>query len=165
MSSRSGAPSTKIPAPESVWNFPDHPVIEPTRRRVRVVVAGVTIVDTTHALRVVENGHPPTYYVPLADVTPGALIPSTTKTYSGSKGQAHHFSVIGCGRWMNDAAWYYPDPAPGYEALIGYVAFYPQLVDACYVDEERVRPQLSDHYGGWITSDIVGPFRGEHGAE
>jgi uncharacterized protein (DUF427 family) len=153
------------PVRESVWAYPSPPVVEPTGRRVRVIVGGATIVDTTNALRVLENGHPPTYYVPVAEVIPGALLPSTTMTFSESRGQAHYFSVVGCGRWKNDAAWYYPDPAAGYEALLGYVAFYPLLVDAAYLDEERVRPQLSDYYGGWITSDIVGPFKGEDGAD
>jgi hypothetical protein len=64
-----------------------------------------------------------------------------------------------------NAAWCYPDPRPGYEAIKGYLAFYPHLMDACFVDGEQVRAQAGGFYGGWVTNDIVGPFKGEPGTE
>ncbi|AFY75825.1 hypothetical protein Ple7327_0364 [Pleurocapsa sp. PCC 7327] len=71
--------------------------------------------------------------------------------------------VVGDKQAVN-AAWYYPNPTPAFASLKGYVAFYPSPMDACYVDGEQVTPQPGDFYGGWITSDIVGPFKGSAGS-
>ena len=62
-----------------------------------------------------------------------------------------------------NAAWSYPAPSPGFAAIAGYLAFYASRVDECWVDDERVQPQEGDFYGGWITSRIVGPFKGGAG--
>jgi uncharacterized protein (DUF427 family) len=148
---------------ESVWSYPRPPRVEPSARRVRVVLGGVVVADSRSALRVLETSHPPVLYVPLADVLPGALEPAARRTWCEFKGAATYCDVSGGGRTERAAAWTYPDPAPGFEALRGHVAFYPARMDACYLDDERVRPQPGGFYGGWITDDLVGPFKGEPG--
>lgn len=153
------------PGQESVWAYPRPPRVELTARRVRVVLGGVVIADTHRALRVLETSHPPNYYIPLADVRPNVLVPTRTSTFCEFKGEAGYFTVMAGDRREIDAAWYYPDPSPGYEALFGHVAFYPGRMQACYVDDELVRPQPGGFYGGWVTSDVVGPFKGERGTE
>lgn len=155
-----------IPAPgqESVWDYPRPPRVEPTSRRVRVVFAGVTLANSTRALRVLETSHPPVYYIPRADIRLELLIPTPHRSFCEFKGQAMYWAVRVGDREAADAAWSYPQPAASYECLANYIAFYPGRVDACYVDDERVSPQPGSFYGGWITSDVVGPFKGGPGS-
>jgi len=148
---------------ESVWDYPRPPRVEASTRRVRVVLNGVTIADTTRAFRVLETSHPPVYYVPPQDVRSEYLRPSGRHTFCEFKGQASYHGLDVSGRVVKDAAWFYEDPAPGFEAIRGYLAFYPGRVDACYVDDEQVATQAGDFYGGWITADITGPFKGGPG--
>lgn len=151
---------------ESVWDYTRPPRLEPTPRRVRVVLGGVTIADTRRALRVLETSHPPTYYVPPEDVLWEYL---EAAPGSGSmcewKGAARYFSVTAGGRRAHRAAWSYPDPAPAFRALKDHVAFYAAQMDACFVDDEQARPQPGGFYGGWVTPDVVGPFKGAPGSE
>jgi uncharacterized protein (DUF427 family) len=154
-----------MPPGESVWDYPRPPRIEPTPRRVRVVFGGVTIVDTRRAWRLLETSHPPTYYVPIDELPSGVLSPSTGGgSFCEWKGMASYFDVTGGERRAPRAAWTYVTPAPPYEALRNHVAFYAASMDACYVDDERVTPQPGGFYGGWITSDLVGPFKGVPGS-
>ncbi len=150
--------------PESVWDYPRPPRVESTPRRIRVEFGGELIVDTTRAYRVLETSHPPTYYVPLEGVAAGALVPSGGgRTFCEWKGEASYFDVVAGGRAVERGGWTYHEPSPGFEAIRGAVAFYPGRMDACFVDDERVAAQEGDFYGGWITSDIVGPFKGAAG--
>ena len=149
---------------ESVWDYPRPPRVEPESRRIRVELGGETIVDTTRAKRVLETSHPPVYYVMLADVSPGVLGPAAgSTTFCEWKGTASYLDVSAGGRRAARAAWTYRDPRPGYEEIRDAIAFYPGRMDACFVDDERVVAQPGDFYGGWITSDVVGPFKGERG--
>jgi uncharacterized protein (DUF427 family) len=148
---------------ESVWDYPRPPRVEASRRRVRVEFAGELIVDTTRALRVLETSHPPVYYAPPEDVRGEFLRPSRRRTYCEFKGEAAYYDVVVGEREVRDAAWHYPEPRSRYEALRGHVAFYPGRVDAAWVDDERVQPQAGDFYGGWITAEIEGPFKGGAG--
>jgi uncharacterized protein (DUF427 family) len=149
---------------ESVWDYPRPPRVEPTPRRIRVVLGGATIVDSTGAWRLLETSHPPTYYVPLADVAEGVLRPAGGPTSVCEwKGTAHYLDVSGGGRTVARGAWTYPEPTAAYESLRGHVAFYPALMDACFVDDEQAAPQPGGFYGGWITSDLIGPFKGAAG--
>jgi uncharacterized protein (DUF427 family) len=151
-------------ATESVWDYPRPPRLEPTSRRIRVVFGGVTIVDSTRALRLLETSHPPTYYVPIADVLAGHLrAVAGGSTFCEWKGLASYFDVVAGGREAHRAAWTYPNPSASYAALRDRVAFYAEPMDACHVDDERVLPQKGSFYGGWITSDIAGPFKGGPG--
>lgn len=148
---------------ESVWGYPRPPRVEPTDRRIRVELGGETIVDTRRAHRVLETSHPPVYYVPLEDVTPGVLVASGGRSSCEWKGAASYYDAVAGGRRAKRAAWTYPDPARGFEVIRDAVAFYPAAMDGCWVDDERVEPQPGGFYGGWITSDIVGPFKGDPG--
>ena len=151
--------------PESVWDYPRPPRVEPSNKRVRVVLGGAVIADTTRAHRVLETSHPPVYYVPLEDVAPGSLEPSRGRgSFCEWKGAASYFDVIGGdGRRVERAAWTYADPAPGFEMIRDAVAFYPGPMDECTLDGELVEAQEGGFYGGWITSEVVGPFKGGRG--
>ena len=148
---------------ESVWDYPRPPRVEPSTRRIRVVLGGVTVADTTRAVRVLETSHPPGYYIPPEDVRREYLRPSRRHTFCEFKGQASYYDLAVGERVVRDAAWYYADPAPGFGVIRDHLAFYPGRVDACFVDEEQVVAQAGDFYGGWLTADIVGPFKGGPG--
>lgn len=149
--------------PDSVWDYPRPPRLERIAQRIRVEFGGVTVVDTTRAYRVLETSHPPTIYVPPGDVRTDLLEPSSRRSFCEWKGSAAYFDVRAGGRVAVAAAWCYPEPSPSFAAIRDYVSFYPSKVDACYLGDERVRPQAGDFYGGWITSNIVGPFKGGPG--
>ncbi|ARA92592.1 MAG: DUF427 domain-containing protein [Bacteroidetes bacterium] len=151
------------PGQESVWDYPRPPRVVPTDEHVRVVFNGMVIADTRRALRVLETSHPPGYYIPQEDVRMAFLHPTSRCSVCAWKGRARYYTVDVHGRTATHAAWSYPDPPPPYAALRGYLAFYPRLMDACYVDEEVVQPQEGDFFGGWITSRVVGPFKGAPG--
>jgi len=153
----------KTRATESVWDYPRPPRVEPAARRIVVKHCGQTIADTTSALRVLETSHPPTYYIPQSDIRDGVLVANSRRTVCEFKGTAEYFDLKVGGTRVEAAAWTYPRPRPGFEKLAGYVAFYAQKADECYVDDERVDPQAGPFYGGWITSDITGPFKGGPG--
>jgi len=152
------------PGQESVWDYPRPPRVEQTSRRVRVVFNGEVVADSTRAWRVLETSHPPVYYIPPEDVRRRYLEPSSRHTFCEFKGRASYVTLRVGERESKDAGWTYPDPAPGFEALRGAIAFYPSRVDACFVDDEQVIAQPGDFYGGWITADVVGPFKGGPGS-
>jgi len=150
---------------ESVWDYPRPPRVETSTRRLRVLLGGALIAETSRSARVLETSHPPVYYIPLDDVATGALEASAgPESFCEWKGLAVYYDVIGPGsRRVQRAAWGYPDPTPGFEQLRDTVAFYPGAMEECTVDGELVLAQPGDFYGGWITSDIVGPFKGAPG--
>ena len=150
-------------AVESVWDYPRPPALVPCDRRVRVELAGETVADSTAALRVLETASPPTIYVPRRDIAARCLEPVTGHTVCEWKGTAAYGDLVAGGRRARRAAWWYPEPVAAYAALRDHVAFFPGRVDACYLDDERVSPQEGDYYGGWVTSDIRGPFKGAPG--
>jgi uncharacterized protein (DUF427 family) len=148
---------------ESVWDYPRPPALVPCERRVRLDLGGVTIADSARALRVLETSHPPTIYLPLDDVADAVLRPSGHGSFCEWKGRAAYYDVEAGGRRVPRGAWYYPAPAARYAALAGHVAFYPGRVDAAWLGDERVQAQPGDFYGGWITADLAGPFKGAPG--
>ena len=151
------------PGQESVWDYPRPPALEPTARRIRIVVDGVMIVDTTAAWRVLETSHPPGYYIPPADVLAGVLSPAPGGSVCEWKGRAEYFSVRLPNRELVNVAWAYPEPTARFAPIAGYVAFYAGAMDRCLVDDEVVVAQPGGFYGGWITADVVGPFKGGPG--
>ena len=153
------------PRRESVWDYPRPPRLEPVGRRVRVVFAGQTVADSICALRVLETSHPPTYYIPPQDVRADLLERSARRSFCEFKGEARYVSLRVGGRVSLDCGWTYPDPAPGFRPLKDHVAFYAGRVDECWVGDERAQPQPGGFYGGWVTSDLEGPFKGEPGTE
>ncbi|MDF1597121.1 MAG: DUF427 domain-containing protein [Acidimicrobiia bacterium] len=151
------------PGQESVWDYPRPPRVERSAVPVWIEFSGRPVARSDRALRVLETSHPPVFYIPLDDVDPGVLEPSPTSSFCEFKGRASYYTLRVGEAVSVDAAWTYLDPSPGYEILAGAVAFYPGRVDACYVGDELVEPQPGDFYGGWITSNVVGPFKGGAG--
>jgi uncharacterized protein (DUF427 family) len=151
--------------PESVWDYPRPPRVERSSKLVRVVLGGGVIAESDRAHRVLETSHPPVYYVPREDVVGGALTPSGGRgSFCEFKGAASYLDATGGdGTPVRHAAWFYPDPARGFEAIRDAVAFYPALMDECTLDGEVVTAQPGDFYGGWISSEVAGPFKGGPG--
>lgn len=156
-------PVTPKPGQESVWDYPRPPKVESRRERVIVRFGGRVIVDTTDSVRVLETSHPPVYYLPIAAFPAGVLVPVEGTTFCEFKGQAHYIDVVAGGVAASRAGWTYPDPSRGFEALATRIALYPAAMDTCEVDGEEVVAQAGDFYGGWITSQIAGPFKGGPG--
>ena len=145
---------------ESVWDYPRPPRLERVDERLRVEFGGETVAETCEGLRVLETSHPPVYYFPPRDVQNRFLVTAPGQSFCEFKGIAHYWSLEVNGRCAPRAAWSYAAPRPAYEDLKGCLAFYASRVDACWVGTERVEPQAGDFYGGWITSRVVGPFKG-----
>ena len=149
---------------ENVWDYPRPPRLEPCDRDVEIFLGDERIAASERALRVLETSHPPVIYIPAEDFAPGALAPSAARpTFCEFKGTADYFDVMGGGRTARAAGWHYPDPVAAYDQLKGHVAVYPARMDRCTLGGEEVRAQEGDFYGGWITSDIEGPFKGGPG--
>lgn len=153
---------------ESVWDYPRPPRLEPTSRHIRIVHAGIVLADTTAALRILETSHPPVYYLPPADISMHLLRPSPSRaSFCEFKGIAQYWSLNLTTTeppiQTPDVAWSYAAPTPQYAALAHHLAFYPGKFDECTVDGERIAAQPGDFYGGWITSDLTGPFKGAPG--
>jgi len=149
---------------ESAWDYPRPPIAVPAGRHVRVVFAGQLIAETRRPIKVMETSHPPVYYLPLDDVAREVLRSSPHATVCEFKGVARYYHVVLGRHRAENAAWYYPEPDPGYELLRGYVSFYPRLMDEITLDGEPVLPQPGGFYGGWVTSEVVGPFKCTPGA-
>jgi uncharacterized protein (DUF427 family) len=159
---------------ESVWDYPRPPRLEPTSRRIRVLQAGIAIADSTNALRVLETSHPPVYYIPPQDIAMRYLSELPLKSsYCEFKGRATYWNVdvTGIATESNTpgrseaAAWSYPQPNRAFAALKDHLAFYASRISDCWVDDELVVPQPGDFYGGWITRDLLGPFKGTPGTQ
>jgi len=152
------------PEQESVWDYPRPPRLEPVSKRIRIEFGGVTIAETTSSMRVLETSHPPVYYVPPADIRMEFLSPASGSSFCEWKGLANYWNLAVGKRSAERVAWSYTDPTGDFGPLAGYLAFYAGPMDACWVGDERVLPQPGGFYGGWITPDIVGPFKGEPGS-
>ncbi len=151
------------PGQESVWDYPRPPRLEDAKRAVRIVAGGRTIAQSTRAKRVLETSHPPVYYVPPDDIQMEHLKRTARASSCEWKGRAIYYDLILDGRTVSDVAWAYPEPVLAFDAIRDHLAFYPSRVEACYLDDERVQAQEGDFYGGWITAEIVGPFKGGAG--
>lgn len=144
---------------ESIWEYPRPPIVVPEKRRVQVIHAETSIASTQRALRVCETGHPPSLYIPPEDVRMELLEPVDRKTFCEWKGVATYFDLCVAQERVAEAAWCYQEPRRGFESLRDFLAFYPGRLDQCLIDGEQARPEPRPFYGGWITSDIEGPFR------
>lgn len=151
------------PGQESVWDYPRPAKLEDTSRHIQVVFNGEIVADTRRAKRVLETSHPPTYYIPPEDVKQEYLTPTNRASVCEWKGQARYYTLTVGDRQVTDAVWHYPNPTPSFASMKDYYAFYPDLMDECRVDGEKAIPQPGKFYGGWITKDVVGPFKGEPG--
>lgn len=149
-------------APEKVWDYPRPPRLERVPQTVRIDFAGGTIATTEAAWRVLETSHPPVYYLPRTAFT-CELLPRPGRSFCEWKGMASYWSLRAAGRTAQDCAWSYPDPTAGFAAIADHLAVYPAAMDACFVGDEPVTPQPGGFYGGWITRNLVGPFKGGSG--
>lgn len=148
---------------ESVWDYPRPPRREKTSKRLQVIFAGQTVADTRRAWRVLETSHPPVYYLPPEDINMDLLREAGGGSWCEWKGQATYYDVVVGERVAHQAAWTYRRPAAAFIGIKDHQAFYAWAMDACLVDGEEARPQPGRFYGGWITDDVVGPFKGEPG--
>ncbi len=159
-------PVPEVPGPgqESVWDYPRPPRLEVTSEYVVVRLGDAVVAETRRPLRVLETSHPPTYYVPRDDVDTALLAPSHRRTFCEWKGRASYADLVVGALRVPDACWWYDDPTPSFADLAGAVAFYPEHVTAS-VDGEPVRGVPGGFYGSWVTSRVVGPFKGAPGTE
>ena len=157
-------PDVAAPGQESVWDYPRPAIAEPARRHVRIEHRGVVLADTRDAVRTLETSHPPSYYLPPADILMSALRRSDRTSFCEWKGHAIYYDVEIAGEVFRDVAWSYPTPSAAFMILRDHIAFYAAPFDACLVDNERVSPQPGGFYGGWITADLAGPFKGIPGS-
>ncbi len=161
---RRPTPITPGPGQESVWDYPRPPRVEPSSRHVVIRHRGQTIVDTRSAIRVLETSHPPSWYLPVAGFAPGVLRPASGSSYCEWKGAARYWDVVVGEDTLERVGWDYPDPAGGFEAIRDHVAVYAAPFDEVTIDGEPVTPQPGGFYGGWVTADVVGPFKGGPGS-
>lgn len=157
-----------LPGQESVWDYPRPPRVEPSTEHVVVRFGGQVVAETTSSLRVLETSHPPVYYLPRTAFADGVLEPAPGRSFCEFKGVARYLTIRAAGVSASSvvaeaAAWFYPSPSAGYESLRDAVAIYPGRMEQCSIDGEVVTAQDGDFYGGWITSRVVGPFKGAPG--
>jgi uncharacterized protein (DUF427 family) len=153
------------PGQESVWDYPRPPLIEDFPGKIRVIFSGITIAETTKAKRVLETANPPVYYIPAGDIKTEYLSPAENHSFCKWKGSANYYHLTVGNRTARYACWYYPEPVEDFARLKDHMAFYAKKMDQCFVDDELVIPQPGKFYGGWITKNVVGPFKGEEGSE
>ena len=151
------------PGMESVWDYPRPPRMEPEPLTVRVDFGGQTIASTDGAFRILETSHPPGIYLPPQSFLSGVLQPNPASSHCEWKGRALYWDIVVGDQVAVAAAWSYPQPPPHFAAITDYVSLYPGRVDACHLGTERVQPQDGNFYGGWITANIAGPFKGAPG--
>lgn len=156
-------PEKPGPGQESVWDYPRPPALETSSESIEIWLGGERIAATTRSWRVLETSHPPTYYLPAEAFADGVLRPAAGSSHCEWKGQASYYDLVTAERVAPRAAWTYLDPTPRFVDLAGAVAVMAAQVDRCVVEGETVTPQPGGFYGGWITSRVVGPFKGEPG--
>jgi len=154
---------TLKPGQESVWDYPRPPRLEKFAGHVRIELNGEIIADSNRAYRVLETSHPPTFYIPEADFKPGSLVATEGSSYCEFKGRASYFDLRAGDKVAERVAWTYIKPTSAFAPIKDHVCVYAHKVDACYVNDEKVQAQEGDFYGGWIYSNIVGPFKGGQG--
>ena len=147
-----------------MWDYPRPPRVERSGALVEVHLGGEVVARSEHTFRVLETSHPPTYYLPRAAFADDVVRPVAGTSYCEWKGQAAYADLVTGTRVAERAAWTYPHPTRGFHELFEHWAVMPAAADACYVDGERVLPQQGGFYGGWVTSRVVGPFKGGPGS-
>ena len=158
-----GAIASNGKAVESVWDFPRPPRVEVVDWRIRVVHGGHTIVDAPRCVRVLETSQAPAYYVADEFVARRFLEPSSRTSMCEWKGRATYADVVADGRRAAESCWTYRSPTAAFEPIRDHWAFYAQTLDECWVDDERVDGNEGSFYGGWITANVTGPYKGGTG--
>lgn len=149
---------------ESVWDYPRPPVIAPDDRSVVIKHDGIAVAETSRSVRVLETASPPVFYIPMDDIIMNLLTESEGGSFCEWKGEAIYWSLQKDDFFIKNIGWSYPNPFKEFRMIKDYIAFYPSRID-CHVDGERVKPQPGQFYGGWVTSELTGPFKGEKGTE
>jgi uncharacterized protein (DUF427 family) len=157
-------PHAAEPGQESVWAYPRPAIAEPTGAHIVIDHAGTRVADTRASIRTLETSHPPSYYIPPADIAPGVLRRADGGSFCEWKGMAVYWDVAIGDIVLPRVGWSYPSPSRAFAKLRDHVAFYAGPFDRCSVDGETVIPQPGDFYGGWITSKLAGPFKGVPGS-
>jgi uncharacterized protein (DUF427 family) len=152
------------PGQESVWDYPRPPRLEPVTKHIQIKFNGAVIADTRRTIRVLETSHPPVYYIPPEDIRREYLREGQGRSFCEWKGEAHYVTLEVDGKRVENVGWTYANPTQEFRNIKGYIAFYAGPMDACLVDGEKARPQPGSFYGGWITDEITGPFKGESGS-
>ena len=152
------------PGQVSVWDFPRPPRLVNDSREVVIRWGEVQVARTQKAVLVLETSHPPSFYIPLADVDPSLLRQGASSSFCEWKGPAAYWSLVSSTQVLPNVGWSYPKPLAGAEALANCIAFYPTNL-TCTVGGEKVTPQPGGFYGGWITPELVGPFKGDAGTQ
>jgi len=145
---------------ESVWDYPRPPALVADSRAVQVVFASEIVASTNRAYRVLETSHPPSFYIPSEDVNFDLVFSTPKRSFCEWKGAAQYWTIKVGRQMAENAAWSYPKPTYRFSAIKDYVSFYPCRMHKCLVGDEEVQSQEGEFYGGWITSEIKGPFKG-----
>lgn len=148
---------------ESVWDYPRPPTLKQDKRHIEIFYKGETIASTKQSIRILETASPPTFYLPLSAVNMDLFEHYPASSFCEWKGSAIYWNLKSFDR-IKAVAWSYPLPSSPFALIKDYFSFYPRLLD-CYIDGELVRSQPGRFYGGWVTDDVVGPFKGEAGTE
>lgn len=148
---------------ESVWDYPRPAICQAFQGSLKVIHGGEVLAHTAAAYRTLETSHPPTYYFPPGDIAMQRLSPNGNRSFCEWKGEASYFDLQFEDKLIRNVAWAYNAPSSSFRRIRGYLSFYASKVDACFVNDERAEPQEGDFYGGWITANIAGPFKGAHG--
>ncbi|MEO0364569.1 MAG: DUF427 domain-containing protein [Pseudomonadota bacterium] len=151
------------PGQESVWDYPRPPRLEREARPIKIEFSGQVIAESPRAMRICETASPPTYYLPPTDVDLECLVAIERGSVCEWKGEAAYFDVLVDNRRAPAAVWSYPNPFRPFGAIGGWFAFMPAAMDRCWVGDALVRAQPGGFYGGWITPELTGPFKGEPG--
>ncbi len=157
-------PDVPRPGQVSVWSYPRPAIAEPTSARIVIEHAGTIVADTRDAIRTLETSHPPSYYIPRADIAAGVPLRAEGSSFCEWKGAATYWDVVIGDIVLPRVGWSYATPTSGFAALRDHVAFYAAPFDRCSVDDETVTPQPGGFYGGWITGAVSGPFKGGPGS-
>ncbi len=157
-------PDTPLAGQVSVWSFPRPAIAEPCAARVTIEHRGQFVADTVASVRTLETSHPPSYYIPPSDIAPGLLRRAAGGSFCEWKGHAIYWDVVMGDLVLPRIGWSYPDPSRAFAALRDHVAFYAGPFDRCSVDGQTVVPQAGGFYGGWITPELSGPFKGVPGS-
>jgi uncharacterized protein (DUF427 family) len=151
------------PGQESVWDYPRPPKLVLDGRLVEVYSGDQVVASSSRTYRVLETASPPSFYIPPEDVNWEHLSVAPGSSKCEWKGVAQ-YRTLSSNLEVGLVGWSYPDPTPAFEQICDYISFYPAAL-TCYVSGERARAQPGQFYGGWITSEIVGPCKGAPGTE
>ena len=150
---------------EKVWHYPRPAIWEYYRGTIEVIHNNEVIAKTKNAIRILETSHPPTYYIPNDNVVTSLLNKNNDRSFCEWKGTASYFDYYNNNEYINNIGWCYSNPYYKFLPIKNFISFYASKVDKCFVDKKEVFKQEGSYYGGWITDNLIGPFKGGEGTE